>query len=71
MYICIILAKEIRSFISDDIKNKDCHLFNRITEDTGRVLYDLLPPKCNGLLKIGAMTSYSLERKLNGLWVFV
>ena len=28
-------------------KNRDSDLFNRITSDTGHVLYDLLPPKRN------------------------
>ena len=32
------------SLISDEIKNRDSKLLNRITGDTGHVLYDLLPP---------------------------
>lgn len=35
------------SLISDEIKNGDSKLLNRITSDTGHVLYDLLPPKRN------------------------
>ena len=48
--------------ISDVIKNKDNELFNRVTSDTAhRVLYDLLPPKCNRVLRKRGhdLTSYS------------
>ncbi len=48
-------------FISDVIKNMDIDLFNRITGDTGHVLYDLLPPKRNEFLEKWATTSYSLK----------
>ena len=37
--------------ISDVIKNRDRDLFNRITSDSGHVLFDLLPPKRNGALR--------------------
>ena len=37
--------------ISDVIKNRDSNLFNRITSDTGHVLYDLFPPKRNTVLR--------------------
>ena len=36
--------------ISDVIMNRDSDLFNRITNNTGHVLYDLLPPKRNRAL---------------------
>ena len=39
------------TLISDVIKNRDSDLFNRITSDTGHVLYDLLPPKRNRALR--------------------
>ena len=39
------------TLISDVIKNRDSDLFNRITSDTGHVLYDLLPPKHNRALR--------------------
>ena len=37
--------------ISDVIKNRDRDLFNRITSDSGHVLFDLLPPKLNRALR--------------------
>ena len=37
--------------ISNVIKNRDSKLLNRITSDTGHVLYDLLPPKRNRVLR--------------------
>ena len=37
--------------ISEVIKSRDSDLFNRITSDTGHVLYDLLPPKRNRVLR--------------------
>ena len=52
----IVLAKQLITshhfnFISDVIKNRERDLFNRITSDTGCVLYDLLPTKCNRVLR--------------------
>ena len=39
--------------ISDVIKNRDRDLFNRITSDSGHVLFDLLPPNRNRALRDG------------------
>ncbi|CAH3196877.1 unnamed protein product, partial [Porites evermanni] len=37
--------------ISEVIKSRESDLFNRITSDTGHVLYDLLPSKRNRVLR--------------------
>ena len=40
-------------FKSDVIKNRERDLFNRITSDSGHVLFNLLPPKRNRALGDG------------------
>ena len=44
--------------ISDVITNRDSDLFNRITNDTGHVLYNLLPPRRTRVLREGDMTLF-------------
>ena len=48
--------------MSDVFKTRDNDLFNRITSDTGQVLYTLLPPKRSRVLRErGHTTLYFLK----------